>query len=76
MSHHQGQPRVAQQTLRPFVALQEDEADGELCAGLLQRVDPGRLTPLPLRVDQVSAGDQQVWTLVNWDEADLIWFMG
>lgn len=73
VSHNLGEPGVAQQTLRPPVALQEDEADGELWTGLLQRVNPGRLTPPPLRVDQVSTWDQQVWTLVDGDEADMVW---
>lgn len=65
------QPGVAQQPLCLFVALQENQADGELRAGFLQGVNTGGLTPLPLRVDQVSAGDQQVGTPVYRHHMDL-----
>lgn len=64
-SHDPGQTHVAQEPLRPSVSLQQNQTDGELRAGLLKSVDPGRLAPRPLGVDQVRAGDQQVRTVVD-----------
>lgn len=58
--HHPGQAGVADQLLCPSASPQQRQGDRELCAGLLQGVDPRRLAPLPLRVDQVGAGHQQV----------------
>lgn len=73
MSHHPGEAGVANQPLCPSVALQQHQTDGELRTGLLQGVNPRRLAPLPLRVDQVGAGHQQVRTQVDWHDADLLW---
>lgn len=72
VAYDPGQPGVAQQPLRLPVAAQEDEADGELRAGLLEGVNPGGLAPPPLGVDQVGAGDQQVRAPVDGDRADLL----
>lgn len=70
-----GQAGVAQQPLRLSAALQENQADGELWAGLLEGVDPGGLAPLPLGVDQVGAGNQQVRTPMDRNRADLLWLI-
>lgn len=75
VTYDPGEPGVAKQTLCPSVALQENEADGELWTGLLEGVNPGGLTPLPLRVDQVCAGNQQVRTPVDRNCTDLLWLL-
>lgn len=67
-----GQPGVAQQPLALWGALQENQADGELLTGLQEGVDSGGLAPLPLRVDQVCAGHQQVWAAVDRNCADIL----
>lgn len=72
VTYDPGQPSVTQQALCLLVALQQNQADRELRAGLLEGVDPRGLAPLPLRVDQVSTGDQQVWTLVDRNSTDLL----
>lgn len=48
VTYDPGQPCMAQQPLRLFVAQQEDQADGELWTGLLEGVNPGGLASLPL----------------------------
>lgn len=75
MTYDPGQPRVAEQLLCLTVALQEHQADGELWTGLLEGVNPGGLAPLPLRVDQVRAGYQQVRTPVDRNRMDLLWLL-
>lgn len=72
VTYDPGQTGVAEEPLCLFVALQENQADGELWTGLLEGVNPGGLAPLPLRVDQVCAGYQQVWTTVNRNRMDLL----
>lgn len=72
VTYNQRQPCVAQQTLRLFVAQQEDQADGELWTGFLEGVNPGGLASLPLRVDQVCTGNQQVRTPVDGNRTDLL----
>lgn len=72
MTYDPTQPCMAEQTLRLFVALQENQADGELWTGLLEGVNPGGLASLPLRVDQVRAGYQQVRTPVDRNRTDLL----
>lgn len=71
VTHDQGEPGVAEEPLLcPSGALQENQADGELRAGLLEGVDPGCLAPPPLGVDQVRAGYQQVRTPVDRNRTD------
>lgn len=67
-----GEPGVAQQPLALWGALQENQADGEILTGLLDGVDSGGLAPLPLRVDQVCTGHQQVGAEVDGNCMDLL----
>lgn len=73
VTDHPGQTDVAEQLLSPSAALQKNQADGELRTGLLEGVNPGGLAPLPLGVDQVGTGCQQVWAQVDGNGADLLW---
>lgn len=75
VTYDPGQPCVAEQPLCLSVALQEHQADGELWTGLLEGVNPGSLAPLPLGVDQVCAGYQQVRTPVDRNCMDLLWLL-
>lgn len=71
VSHDPGEPGMAEEPLlRPSGALQENQADRKFRAGLLEGVDPGGLAPLPLRVDQICAGNQKVRTLVDGNHVD------
>lgn len=72
VTYHLGEPGVAQQPLALWGALQEDQADGELLTGLQEGVDSGRLAPLPLRVDQVCTGHQQVRAEVDGNCVDIL----
>lgn len=72
VTYDPGQPGMAEQPLRVPVAPQEDQTDRELRTGLLEGMDPGGLAPLPLRVDQVSAGYQKVRTPVDGNRTDLL----
>lgn len=73
MTYNPGQPGVAEQPLCLSVALQENQTDGKLWTGLLEGVNAGGLAPLPLRVDQVCARNQQVQAPVDWNRTDLLW---
>lgn len=76
VSHDPGEPGVAEEPLlRPPGALQEYQADRKFRGGLLEGVDPGHLAPLPLRVDQICAGNQKVRTLVDGNHMDPPWFL-
>lgn len=75
VTYDSGDPNVAEQPLRLFVALQENQGDGELGTRLLEEVESGSLASLPLRVDQVGTRSQQVWTPVDWNAADLPWLL-
>lgn len=72
VTHDLGQPGVAEQALALWGALQENQADGEILTGLQEGVDSGGLAPLPLRVDQVRAGHQQVRAEVDGHCVDLL----
>lgn len=65
MPYNPGEAGVANQLFRPCPPPQQHQADGEVHAGLLQGVDSRHLAPLPLRVDQVGAGQQQVGPQVD-----------
>ena len=72
VAHHPGEAGVAQQPLGPRGPGQQHQADGELRAGLLQRVEPRGLAPPPLLVHQVGAAGQEVGPLVDGDHAEPI----
>lgn len=72
VTYHPGEACVADQPLCLSVALQENQADGELWTGFLEGVNPGGLAPLPLGVDQVRTGNQQVRSPVDRDCTDLL----
>lgn len=42
----------------------------------MERVNPGGLAPLPLTVDEVCAGNEQVGALVDGNGVDLLWLLG
>lgn len=73
MTYNLGDPNVAEQPLCLSVALQENQGDGELWTRLLEGVHTCALASLPLSVDQVRTGNQQVWTPVDGNGMDLHW---
>lgn len=72
VTHDPGQPGVAEQPIALWAHLQENQADGELMAGLEERMDSGGLAPLPFRVNQVCTGHQQIRPEVNGNCVDLL----
>lgn len=72
LTHDSGKPGVAQQPFPLWGALKQNQADGEILTRLHEGVDPGSLTPLPLRVDQVGALHQQVRAEVDGNYVDIL----